>query len=1040
MKQKKQIVNNRILKAVVLICFLVVAGVSVFAGGYLYLSDKEADKQTEEAIAAKDEAITKEAGAVMAQKKFFGQSFSDESDGKKAIRVVEVIPHEICSVFPYMVDWKDVKSYDEKTFLGYDGLRYLTVKATAGGKNRHQFSLTKDGITRDYLDNYNVNFIQEGNWSWDIGIWRATEMDSDILGANGYFEYVENGNAKGLYSINLDKIVKNSDKTAYGIRYDVMAMKRQGAQPKQGEWEVKNERYYWAKDYAETTNYPTGEVHQHTGFNYDLKFKPDASGDYRVKEVKLPDSKPVNTGYEYVAELAAGVDWSGGYIYSKNGNYKVSSKSSTKVIDPDTADLTGKYIRISNDNIDDGSGLPGGYFRLCTSEDNIQAGDTVYSVTFSAVAGGGQGSYILNPAEVHSKIELDRSQALKDILFQYAGENKGNYDVAFIYSESVSEGGASYCCELAQVSNGDGRYALTSTEESVDDLYEKVGSGHGDYSKVVTSIDCAGIDYKEYKINESYSINTIGYYDNTPLPGLTTGCDPWGGEYGNWVFHPIDSDKVNGITKIEEFENGQIPKRIYVYGQNRKNRFYAQNGFENNEWFKLLLYLSTEDESRPLAYDDYANGTLTPLEIKAKYEKDIEAFDRAYRIEIVQRTPEELTKSDVEKADLIYFGNSIGLPGLNETVWNDLINTYGIDLPSYTSDSLKYTSDLSADALMAIYDNCLYERTTALLFSAECIDEYSGDGSNVDTNLGKLGFLTNLFKDPSDFAYFIEGYPEKNEDYSTIHKDNADVSAYRQTIGGGSGIGTVYNMGTKIIAGDGTTQTGDEIPPYRSNVWKKEYFRVVEITLSESGVWELNSEYFNGDGKYGDNWGAHSWWNFTGKDVLANDITWYIPRLTSDIFDGFLNTRNVWKILKNKKSKEVSEPVIVVTNADGSNISEIESVTPVYYYYVDAFAYGGGNSDFDIDFRVNWRPEEITQPTALKKVTVTRENGSVVFNQDSPKYKTDYTCNVAGDFIKDGVFDSDITSKEYTITAVDAADKTDTVIVRFMVRDSFMLN
>ncbi len=1040
MKQKKQIVNNRILKAVVLICFLVVAGVSVFAGGYLYLSDREAGKQTEEAIAAKDEAITKEAGAVINEEKMFGQSFSNVSDGKKPIRIVEVIPHEICSVFPYMVDWGKEEAYDEKTFLGYDGLRYLTVKATAGGKNRHQFSLTKDGITRDYLDNYN-DVIEEGNWDKGIGAWRVTEMDSDILGANGYFEYVEN--AKGLYSINLDKIVKNSDKTAYGIRYDVMAMKRQGSQSKQGEWEVKNARYYWAKDYAQTaTSYPTSEVKQHTGFNYDLKFKPDVSGDYRVKEVKLPDSKSVNTGYEYVAELAAGVDWSGGYIYSKNGNYKVSGK--TSILVNDTTVLTGKYIRINNDNIDDGSGLPAGYFRLCTSEDNIQAGDTVYSVTFSVVAGGGQGSYILNPAAVQSAMVSNKSEALNNILFQYAGENKGNYDVAFIYSESGSGGGASYNCELLQVSNGDGRYALTSTEESTDNLYKKVGSGNGDYSKVVTSIDCAGIDYKKctFKVNEWYSkiIETMGYYDKD-LPGLTTGCNEWGEVNGYWVFHPVSSDKVNGITKIEEFENGQIPERIYVYGQNRKKRFYAQNGFENNEWFKLLLYLSTEDESRPLAYDDYANGTLTPLEIKAKYEKDIEAFDRAYRIEIVQRTPEELTKSDVEKADLIYFGNSIGLPGLNETVWNGLINTYGIDLPSYTSDSLKYTSDLSAEALMALYDNCLYKRTTALLFSAECIDEYSGDGNNVDTNLGKLGFLTNLFKNPSHFAYFIEGYPEKNKDYSTIHRSNADVTAYRQTIGGGSEIGTVYNQGTTIIAGDGTnTKTGDKISPHRSNVWKKEYFRVVEITQSESGVWELNSKYKEGDGMYGDNWGAHSWWNFTGKDVTENDRTWYIPKLTSDIFDGFLNTRNVWKILKNKKSTETSEPVIVVTNADGSNISEIETVTPVYYYYVDAFAYGVSNSDFDIDFRVNWRPEEIIKPTDLKKVTITRENGSVVFNPDNPEYETDYTCNVAGDFIKDGVFDSDITSKEYTITAVDDADKTDTVIVRFMVRDSFMLN
>ncbi|MGN0376006.1 MAG: hypothetical protein ACI4ED_00065, partial [Suilimivivens sp.] len=167
---------------------------------------------------------------------------------------------------------------------------------------------------------------------------------------------------------------------------------------------------------------------------------------------------------------------------------------------------------------------------------------------------------------------------------------------------------------------------------------------------------------------------------------------------------------------------------------------------------------------------------------------------------------------------------------------------------------------------------------------------------------------------------------------------------------------------------------------------------------------------------------------------------WYVPYLTTDVFSSYLNTKNVWKILHNKKSKETSEPVIVVTNADGDNISEVESIIPVYYFYVDAFALGGDNSDFDIDFRVNWRPEEITDPNTLDSVTVTRSNGSVVFSPAGPQYKTDYTCNVAADFMKDGAFDASITSKEYMITATDSAGKTDSVIVRFIVREAFMLN
>lgn len=1048
MKRKEQEHKNRILKYVVLTCVLLVAGISVFAGRYLRLSEKNEDKQSEENRNVQEDVLTKEAVGVKSEEKMFGQSFSDVSDGKKVIRIVEVIPHEICSVFPYLVDWKDVKSYNENTALGYDGLRYFAMKSNMEFSKSHPFSLTKDGITRDYLDDYNVTFIQEDDWDKKVGIWRQTKMDSedDILGANGYFEYV--GNNKGLYNINLDELVKESDNTKLGIRYDIMAMKRKGTQSKKGEWEVKDPQYYWAKDYAQTTTYPTAEVKTHTGFNYDLEFETDASGEYRIQTISVNLSNTVSStvgNYEYAAELASGTDWTGGYIYSEQGNYKVSS--TTTCIVNDLTVLEGKYIRIDNTDKDDGSGLPSGYFRRYTSEDNVVNGDTVYDVVFSSVSAGEKGNYILNPAAVQSEINLNKTDALTKILFKYVGENKGNYDLSFIYS-TESTGGALYSCDLLEVSNGEGRYALTSKEDNEDNMYEQVGFSNGDYSKVVTSIDCAGIDYTRYAVNEYFSVEVEGYYrieDNKMLPGLTMGWNGYGSsndrnEHGDWVFHSIDSDQENGITKIEELKNG-VPsnKRIYVYGQNRKNRFYAQNGFQNNEWFKLLLYLSTEDGSLPLAYQDYADGVLTPTEIKAKYKKDIEAFDRAYRVEIIQKTPGELTKDDVEKADLVYFGNTVGLPGLNESMWNTLVNDYHMDLPYCSNGVLgTYTSDLSTEALMALYDNCLYEKTTALIFSAECIDDYTGEGRGVTTNLGKLGILANLFNDPTKFAYFIEGYPEKNEDYSTIHTSNAYITTYEQNI---SGIGILYNLGTKVIDGDGnTTQTGDEISPNYSNEWNKDYFRVVEITPAENGDFTLNSEYENGSGKYGYIWSSHSWWNFTGKDVTEADRTWYIPELTANIFDGFLNTKNVWKILHNKKSKETSEPVIVVTNADGSNISELQSVTPIYYYYVDAYALGGSNVDFDIDFRVNWRPEEIDDPTDLRSITITKENGSIAFSQENPIYKTDYTCNVATDFIKDGAFDPSITSKEYTITATDAANKSDTVIVRFIVRDSFMLN
>lgn len=1045
-KRTKESSKNRILAWIAAGCMLFtgvlcVAGVSV-------LHEQETEDESQAADAVMEQAVPEQdVEAVLAEKNMLGNSFSGTSgDGKKAIRIVEVIPHPIFSVFPYMVDWKTVKGYDENTYLGYEGLRYFITQTTQSVGNNNVYSLTKDGLIKDTLDDYNVTFIKKENWQIQAGWWRETKMDENILHVNGYFEYV--GNNQGLYHINLEELVEEGS-SELGIRYGIMAMERTGTQEKQGEWEVKDPQYYWAKDYAEKTTYPNtgnGEIRQKTGYNYDLKFQAGAadgkSAQYHIKTIAvMTEDIEQLKGYEYAAVLAEGIEWTGGYRYSNNGNYTV--KSYTPYVVNDTTDLTGKYIRVSSDSKKDASGLQDGYFRLCTAQDHITNGDTVYSVVFAKAAVGKKGDYILNPAAVQSAISSNSAKAFTEILFEYVGEIKGNYDISFIYGPDDTSG-ALYSYTLLKVSDGNGRYALTSTEEEEDQLYKEVGDHAGDYSKVVTSIDCAGIDYTKFMKDHGTYVetwDTEGYYD-AKLSGLTVGRDMYDETkgHGNWVFHTVSSDEANGITKIRELEGGTVPKnkRIYVYDQNRKNCYYAQNGFDNNEWFKLLLYLSTENGSMPLAYSDYANGILTPHQIKEKYAADIEAFDRAYRIEIIQKTPGQLTVEDVEKADLLYFAGGTercGLTGMSIATWNKLISSCHLSLPAADKENIKYTDDLSAEVLMAIYDNCLYERTTSLLFSGEDMVGYARDFNEVVSNLGKMGMLTNFFDDPVSFAYFLDGYEEKNPDYTTIYADG-DVSAFWQQI---PGIGVLYNLGTmpmESVAGQNIT--GEAVGP--TDTWKKEYFRVVDLVTNENGLYEVHSDYLSGDGKYGYNWSSHSWWKFRGADVTEGDRTWYIPDSTADPFGGFGMARNVWQILHNKKSKESSEPVVVVTNADGNNISELDNVEPIYYYYVDGFAVGNGNTEFDVKFEINWRPEEIDEPNSLTSVVMTRSDGGTVFSLADPSYKTEYVCNVAGDFMKDGVLNSEMNSKEYEITATDSEGKTDKVIVRFIVRETFMLN
>ena len=1067
MKKTKESGTNRIWKFVAAGCIAFVA--LICGAGIWFLNAPEKPEQeagfgSETSLTADSNVLVKDVEAVKAQEAMMGSSFSDYADdGRKPIRIVEVIPHPICSVFPYLVEWETVEGYDENTFLGYEAMRRFVIKATQSGAT-NQYAIVKEGTVTPTLENYSTaTMISKGNWQYQDGWWRETKIDENIMQVNGYFEYV--GDKKGLYHINTDKLLQEGEE-GLGIRYDIMAMKRKGSEDKQGEWEVDGAQYYWAKDYADATypDGPDGAIEQKTGYNYDLQFTVGdlggQSASYHVQNVSVnvSDMLTVTEGYEYAAVLKAGADWDGGYVYSKAGNYEVESFTEV-FVDADT-DLAGKYIRINNDEKADDSGLEDGYFRLCTSADNLITGDVVYTVTFAEAAAGKMGSYILMPSAVQSAIKQDASTALTDILFEYVGETKGNYDVAFMYGPGTGAG-ALYSAELLEVSNGNGRYALTSTVAEEELLYTSVGEGGGDYSKVITAIDCAGIDYTLYAESEQYKVETIGYYaTNTKLPGLCAGATDngdWASENGDWVFYEVDSDEVNGFTRIEEFENGKVPKRIYVYGQNRKNRYYVRTGFENSEWFKLLMYLSTDDGSEPLAYQDYAAGALTPIQIKEKYASDIEAFNRTYRIEIIQKTPGQLTVDDVEKADMLFFATEVGLPQMTHETWNSIIREYNLGsskgLTECSSNNILYSDDLSTDALMAIYDNCLYERTTALVFSGEDIGWYAGDSGLVSTNLGKMAVMANLFDDPSAFAYFLDGDKyEYNEDYTAIDPKTGQVKTYIQSL---EYIGNLYNLGRTYLENQSDTilmgapivpnkadpkQEASESNSIDPNAWHLFYFWVVEVELDANNNYQLKSGYSEGNGMYGWNWGAHSWWNFRGLDVTEEDRVWYIPSGTADTFSGYSFTRNVWKILHNKKSKETSEPVVIVTNADGDNISELENVTPVYYYYVDAFALGSGNEEFDIEFMINWRPEEVDEPNALTNVTVSRSGGGMVYSLDSPSYKTKYVCNVAGDFIKDGTFDYTINSRDYEITATDSAGKTDTVIVRFIVRETFMLN
>lgn len=1045
---KKQNNQNRVIQAVTVGCVGLLACLCIGAGLYFrYMEKTEAKRaQTEE----KTESVVKEAGAVMGETNMAERLLNRPAlsakpgDKREVIHIVEVIPHEACSIFPYLIDWGSKEEYDKNTPLGYEGILYAAARGGFQGQqfgDRGMYSYIKGGETADTLKNYNVSFATENDVS-AVDWWRVAKPDDrPITNAVGYFEFV--GNKKGLYSINLDKLVKEGE-DENGIRYRVMPMQRSGNENKKGEWEVKTPQYYWGKDYASEA-YPRGndgDIKSRTAFNYDLQFTADASSpnaNYRVKSVKTNTGVRAakTAGFAYEAYWAdTDTDWDGGFDYSEKGNYKVDSYTSIRV--NNNIDRNGKYIRVLNDAKSDGTqGVEAGYFRLyseAADKDTVKNGDTIYEVNFSHTKVR-EGSYILNPATVQGNIDANLTGAVEKIFFEYAGDGLGIHDVVFIYAPN-----GKYAAEVMNVSDGEGRYALTSTEADEESLYEYSGKGKGDYSKVVTKIDCLGIDY---------DTDNAGWYGKGAQPvGVCIGRTEADStvEMGDWVFHTVSEAEVNGVTKIEELENGSVPsnKKIYVYEQNRKHCYYARNSFKNNEWFKLLIYLG---EEKGLAADAYANGK-TGAEVLDMYRAELEAFNKSYRIEIIQRTPDALTVDEVNNADLIYMSAAVGIDGFAQQSVYDEINSYiGNKLPPYenfdaNSGRFRFTADFSDEVVKALYENCLYHEegktaTTAFLADIPALREGVDESAleyPTKNNFGKVNYLLDLFDDPADFAEFIGGYPENDahsnngDNYSTVlwGEDNKirvypyeyhDKSIYR------------YNLQEDTIPF--WTYLDETI----ESQWKIDHFALYPIIGSGADK-QIGNTQENGD--FANFMGAGSIYN----QPVGDGWTYWAPDPIRAQFLDAGNMHNIWLIMHNKTSKKQSAPKVIVKNYDYMQVPEGNIVAADYFIYVDEYEAVSPDA-FDIIYWVDWTPEEIAEPTPLGSLMIKRMGEAAVLQEEAPpvSYETEYTCKkIRADFADAEGKLNGRKMMDYEITATDEKGKSDTAVVHVIIREAFMLN
>lgn len=1022
--------------------------VSVACGLFLHwnIGDKT-ESLSEEVLKAETEAVANE--EKMETRTFLNKPApaAEAGDNRQVFRIIEVVPHEACSVFPYFVEWETEKGYDLNTPLGYDGIMMSAQLGSFGGGGGSGFNmfceegtLAKDSRPFVYIKEKNVKEYFEKLSDYDTYFYSATDQQRGgswfrntrdeyklVQAPYGYFEYV--GEGKGLYYINVslaagDVFYPNPSNTGWSvtaspsdsINYEIQAVPRKGTESPKGYMYVCDSAYYWSKDSGSNAKpkYNSLDVVGSTDYNYDLKFTEAGSGTYVVNNVLFSSVPGDEFSYDLAVDSSDVATWESGFYYQKDGFYKVASC---------VQDISGKYVRVADAEKDDGytdGSLDRGYF-LMAAADEYQ-GATRYNVTF-AEAGAGTGCYM---AKAPGNYTGD------NFTFIYRGEGKGSYKVSFLYSpkSSATDTKKRYMPEIVEVSTGQGAYALTTTSTN--------GDGKAKYSDTTGVADVL-YDYAEVVLNIGASTSkTNDTVDGYSRMGVTVGDTYTGTECGGWVFVPLENADEMKQTFLRDVKKNALGKnsntdtyftpgdKIYVTGQKRVYRFYCKDGLQNNEWFKLLCYSNNPlDETKPysemigeVGYDfektvkDNMNNEITKQLIKA--------FDGQFRIEIIQKEPQYLTVDDVKSADLIYISNQEGIRGMSLN-WNNISNRLQDEsLPNCDWSTVcpwKDGQDISAEVLMALYDECIYEQNRALIVCHSVMQtESSGNEYPMRSNLTKLYYMMNLFDNALVWARFMpEQYPDVADDnFSKIRISGGYETATVDVYSGGA-------YGTFNSVFEEASSPEAEYPQYNLEDWVIQYFLV---RTTDNGSAPVPGFEFQNDIGY--------WANIVQEGETKLTVKYYIDPM----FMSATTKANIWKILKNRKL-DTSMLVIEVTNGEMTGETVSRRVI-----YADEF----DPQSFDIKFKVLLLGTP-RYPSSLTDIALTFEDGSDAKadnNDITLEYGRENTNNVRHGFTVDGLRDSDLnpskTVRKVTITATDSNGKTASTEVYVIVREAFMLN
>ncbi len=947
-------------------------------------------------------------------------------------KIIEVIPHPICSVFPLLVNWGTKENYDRNVpVLGYQGEWYYAVRKGGDGAG---YGITVDmsnATEATELEFYNVEFGQgySSGWGTGPGIWRTYESRTKEGPSAGYFEYV--GAGKGLFKLNLSapKSEEGNNSGQQGIKYEVRCMDRTGS-AKRGDIEVQGRLFYFTdkNKLGSLTSFSYA-----TDSNYNLKFSELTTGTselgekYRAYEVTASGT---SFNKEYTAALKKNreTDWIYGFTYAKDGNYSLAadlfSKGTVKaeLYDSTKTYTSGEYyIRVAKGGEDGIKGLSKGHFELYDKQSLVSGKSELYHITPDLFKTSASGSYILPPDKVKQLIASENSSTspnyagAKIIVFTYSADQKGNYSVTFIpYADRVYNNtydGISYKAEVTAVSYKKGQYKLASAVTNQADFYD-MNAGTGDYARILTRFAFSGFD--------------------SNANGAETGSD--NNSETAWIFHAYTDEDVREETMVGDIpsslsncktkDSGEGPTRLYVGdNQNRSKCRYKYYGLSNNDWLKLLMLEPTDDGENGWAWNLYNGYGGNAQSITERTEVINKLKSLHYDIDISQCLPSELTPQMVADADLIYICDGVGVYNL-AAFWNDAIDyrlrqdgnaSYrgqridSYKIPQYSSvenmlQPLKFASRsdgkgiFSAATVLAIYKHVVFTKDTSLIVAANIANLY-----DLSSNNTKMMCLFECLDNSQDFAYFIDDpdYQEYKDGFSSdqvptgldgfsVINSDLSVTYYKNN---GSWGGDICNWGSKMqYIHYNNNNLGRTITPSRATTWADNYFiRYTDVRDDwGTGAWGADGEYYHNIIINSGNTNLLKYHQvgqqptraytpgvtrdyYIGNRNVQEDCTWYIPWDGWNFLEGTSpeRTQAVYQILQNRRIANIeTAPEITVVNAD----LEIEDtadgvIRKNYYYYVDA--YTTSLDDYKVEYFVKWAPSTVTNRSVIPDLAST---------------------------------------------------------------------